>query len=200
METDNTPRLVRALRQAYAQKKGRTGLEGAEAGFTLIELMVVLLIMAILLAIAIPTFLGVKGGAQDLAMQSDLTNALTSAKAAYANTGSYGTTPALEDAALSSAEPNLTFTVDTVAPTKGTNTMSVGTSTDGQQLVLVAYAASGNCFATSDNEGASTAVTHTPTTLGVEYAAWKQTAANCQVSTIPAAPTGAWTAAGYPTP
>jgi type IV pilus assembly protein PilA len=36
------------------------GVGEAEAGFTLIELMVVLLIIAILLAIAIPTFLGVK--------------------------------------------------------------------------------------------------------------------------------------------
>jgi type IV pilus assembly protein PilA len=41
----------------------RNGVEsaGEDAGFTLIELMVVLLIMAILLAIAIPTFLGVSG-------------------------------------------------------------------------------------------------------------------------------------------
>ncbi len=35
----------------------------AEGGFTLIELMVVLLIIAILLAIAIPTFLGVTSSA-----------------------------------------------------------------------------------------------------------------------------------------
>ena len=37
---------------------------GDESGFTLIELMVVLLIMAILLAIAIPTFLSVTNGAR----------------------------------------------------------------------------------------------------------------------------------------
>jgi len=192
------PRLVRALRRAHDQKKNRAELEGAEAGFTLIELMVVLLIMAILLPIANPTFPGVKGGAQDRAMQSDLTNALTSAKAAYANSGSYATTPALEDAALSSAEPNLTFTVDTAPPTKGTNTMSVGVSTDGQQLVLVSYSASGTCWAVEDNEGAATAVTHTPTTLGVEYASWFESVAACQVSTIPASPAGAWNSASYP--
>jgi len=61
----------------------------AEAGFTLIELMVVLLIIAILLAIAIPTFLGVTNTAGDRAAQSNVTNALTEAKALYQVTQSY---------------------------------------------------------------------------------------------------------------
>ena len=56
--------------------------------------MVVLLIMAILLAIAIPTFLGVKGGAQDRAAQSNLNTALTNAKAVYGNNQTYGTSSA----------------------------------------------------------------------------------------------------------
>jgi type IV pilus assembly protein PilA len=37
-----------------------TGRRSGEAGFTLIELMVVVLIVAILIAIAIPTFLGAR--------------------------------------------------------------------------------------------------------------------------------------------
>ncbi|MDE3206718.1 MAG: prepilin-type N-terminal cleavage/methylation domain-containing protein, partial [Acidobacteriota bacterium] len=41
-----------------------------EEGFTLIELMVVVLIIAILLAIAIPTFLGARNGANARAAQS----------------------------------------------------------------------------------------------------------------------------------
>src|ERR1035438_6624341 len=61
----------------------------ADAGFTLIELMVVLLIIAILLAIAIPTFLGVANSAGDRASQSNLTNALTEVKALYQNSASY---------------------------------------------------------------------------------------------------------------
>ena len=65
-------------------RKIETG-EAADAGFTLIELMVVLLIIAILLAIAIPTFLGVSGSANDRAAQSNLTNALTEVKALYQN-------------------------------------------------------------------------------------------------------------------
>ena len=63
--------------------------ESVEAGFTLIELMVVLLIIAILLAIAIPTFLGVTGSANDRAAQSNLTNALTEMKALYQNGQTY---------------------------------------------------------------------------------------------------------------
>jgi type IV pilus assembly protein PilA len=54
-----------------------------DKGFTLIELMVVVLIIAILIAIAIPTFLGMRRRAQDRAAQSNLRNALTAAKAFY---------------------------------------------------------------------------------------------------------------------
>ncbi len=54
-----------------------------EQGFTLIELMVVVLIIAILIAIAIPTFLGARSRAQDRAAQSDLRNGLTAEKTVY---------------------------------------------------------------------------------------------------------------------
>jgi len=197
MEASNTPRLVRALRQAFDHKKSRTELEGTEAGFTLIELMVVLLIMAILLAIAIPTFLGVKGGAQDRAVQSDLTNALTSAKAAYANSGSYATTPLLETASLTAAEPNLQFV--TLEPTKGSNGVSVDTSADGQQLLLVGYSASGGCWAVTDNEGAATVLPNTVTqgALGVYYTAWLESAGACDDAGLASA-TPAWSQTGYP--
>src|SRR6202163_4338490 len=75
-----------ALRRA---RRGEFGEEAADAGFTLIELMVVLLIIAILLAIAIPTFLGVSGSANDRAAQSNLSNALIEVKALYQNNQSY---------------------------------------------------------------------------------------------------------------
>jgi type IV pilus assembly protein PilA len=60
-----------------------------EDGFTLIELMVVVLIIAILIAIAIPTFLGLRERAQNRSAQSDLRNALTAAKAYYTDGDTY---------------------------------------------------------------------------------------------------------------
>ncbi len=54
-----------------------------ETGFTLIELMVVVLIMGILMAIAIPTFLSTQGSANDASAKSNATNTFTGEKAYF---------------------------------------------------------------------------------------------------------------------
>src|ERR1700730_1897461 len=77
-------------------RRDAAGDIGKDAGFALIELMVVLLILAILLAIAIPTFLGVTGGANDRAAQSNINTAFVNAKAAFQqNSQSYATSATL---------------------------------------------------------------------------------------------------------
>jgi type IV pilus assembly protein PilA len=115
-----------------------------ERGFTLIELMVVVLIIAILIAIAIPTFLGAKTRAQDKAAQSSLRNGLTNAKGIYTDTDSYGTSATLV-AGLTAAEPSLTFQT-----TVSTGQKEVSVAAADTYTIMTAESSSGVCFAIGD--------------------------------------------------
>jgi type IV pilus assembly protein PilA len=131
------------------------GDEGAEAGFTLIELMVVLLIIAILLAIAIPTFLGVANSAGDRAAQSNLTNALTEAKAIYQNSAEYATTSGstvtvLPVSTFTSSAPEFSWVQGSTVAAGGCSASSSGNciseqivdsslAADSQGIILATY-------------------------------------------------------------
>src|SRR4051794_29107912 len=111
----------------------------SEEGFTLIELMVVVLIIAILLAIAIPTFLGARGKAQDRAAQSNLRNALTAEKTYYTDNQAY----TASSAAVASIEPNLTFSSSAAT---GIVLNLSSTDTANGTLCLTKKSASGSFF------------------------------------------------------
>ena len=88
--------------------------DASDAGFSLIELLVALLVMGILLAIAIPTFLGTTATANNRSAQSDLGIALTAAKAQYQSAGQTYFVGGVADPAglatlLTNGEPSLNF-------------------------------------------------------------------------------------------
>ena len=141
--------------QAIQRRLAARSDQEREGGFTLIELMVVVMIIAILVGIAIPAFLGARKRAQDTAAKSNLRNALGTAQTIFTDTQSY-----LDSATmvtnLGSEEPSFTFLDgDLVGGTESsgaklisikTVTSSIGTAPNLDMITLAAKSDSGKCF------------------------------------------------------
>jgi len=151
------------------------GSREGEAGFTLIELMVVIVVIAILMLIGIPAFLGAKDRANDRAVESNVRNAFTAARTYYSDKLQYTADPAV----MTSEEPTLHWTNTPLDGTQPPDTIYIETQnypSANQTVVVVGRSKAGRCFYLRDVMSGGT--------TGTYYGASVPSGANCSVPLI----------------
>jgi type IV pilus assembly protein PilA len=123
----------------WPERDGSRRRPSGEDGFTLIELMVVVLIIGVVIAIALATFLGARKRAQDRATQSNMRSGLAAALAYYTEAQDWDGFDAVRAA---TEEPRIDW-VDPGPPVSGQTAIVVHA---GQELLLVGQSGSGTYF------------------------------------------------------
>jgi len=117
-----------------------------EAGFTLLELMVVVLIIAVLIAVAVPMFLGARTRASDRAAQSNVRNAHVTELIVYSDHQQF--TDDVDE--LRAVDSSIAYTQVLTAMVPRGNVVYVTLLPDSvhvnDTVLVAAKSASGRCF------------------------------------------------------
>jgi type IV pilus assembly protein PilA len=123
-----------------------------DRGFTLVELMVVVLVIAILIAIAIPVFLGLRRTANDRATQANVRNAFSATRIYYNDKYRYSADPT----EMVVIEPSLSWTATPLDDTAGERSIYIVTfdvPAAAQTVIVMGRTRQGRCFYLKDVMG-----------------------------------------------
>jgi type IV pilus assembly protein PilA len=153
-------------------------LRDEEDGFTLIELMVVVMILAILIVMGLPTFLGVRARFQDRAAQTDLRNVVLAARILFTDNATFSSATS-GGSGLVTIVPNMCYVAGTSATpsvasgtpacASGTGGGSISVNSSATQFMAARLSSSQSCFVILD---AATGTRYGETTAANCYADW----------------------------